>query len=170
MRAAAACALADDVATWVHAATQQLALNDAANQRLLTAAQQHLNQQQRQQQQQQLPPQHAAETSSSNSGQLSDGDAEAACLQSHVTQDVTAAGGGNAPQPMHTSPALLNEDTEVPCLPGQDSGSSPSEAGGSCQPSGDLMTEDKAGVPPYRCCSSGSRSACSSWQEHDEYK
>ena len=42
MRAAAACALGDDVTLWCHTASHQLSLADPANQRLLHAAQCHL--------------------------------------------------------------------------------------------------------------------------------
>ncbi|KAL0019633.1 hypothetical protein WJX77_006506 [Trebouxia sp. C0004] len=42
VRAAAACALGDDVTLWCHTASQQLSLADPANQRLLVAAQRHL--------------------------------------------------------------------------------------------------------------------------------
>lgn len=42
MRAAAACALGDDVALWCHTTAQQLGLADPAKQRLLAAAQHHL--------------------------------------------------------------------------------------------------------------------------------
>ena len=47
VRAAAACALGDDVTLWCHAASQQLNLSDPASQRLLAAAQQHLSAQPR---------------------------------------------------------------------------------------------------------------------------
>jgi len=42
VRAAAACALGDDVTLWCHTASHQLSLADPANQRLLAAARRHL--------------------------------------------------------------------------------------------------------------------------------
>ena len=53
MRAAAACALDDDVVLWCHAITQQLCLTDTANQRLIAAAQRHIAIKNHQQQQEQ---------------------------------------------------------------------------------------------------------------------
>lgn len=46
VRAAAACALGDDIALWCHAITQQLCLTDPANQRVIAAAQRHIASQQ----------------------------------------------------------------------------------------------------------------------------
>lgn len=51
MRAAAACALGDDVALWCHTITQQLCLTDPANQHVIAAAQHHIASKEQQQQQ-----------------------------------------------------------------------------------------------------------------------
>lgn len=89
VRAAAANALADDVALWVFAATEQLNLNSADNQNRLSAAQQHLAKQAQQGTQHGAGPnqhlrstaqQHMThEASSSSSGELIDAQEEAAC-------------------------------------------------------------------------------------------
>ena len=59
VRAAAACAVGDDVTLWCHTASHQLSLSDPANQRLLTAAQRHLAPHQQRQQTQSAPAQPA---------------------------------------------------------------------------------------------------------------
>ena len=59
MRAAAACALGDDVTLWCHTASHQLSLSDPANQRLLTGAQRHLALHHQRQQTQSAPAQPA---------------------------------------------------------------------------------------------------------------
>ena len=51
VRAAAACALGDDVVLWCHAIAQQLCLTDPANQCLIAAAQRHIAAKSQQQQQ-----------------------------------------------------------------------------------------------------------------------
>ncbi|KAL3131265.1 hypothetical protein ABBQ38_000562 [Trebouxia sp. C0009 RCD-2024] len=53
VRAAAACALGDDIALWCHAITHQLLLTQPASQRLLAVAHRHFASQHQQQQQQQ---------------------------------------------------------------------------------------------------------------------
>lgn len=93
VRAAAANALADDVAMWVFAATEQLNLNSADNRNRLSAAQQHLAKQAQQGTQHAAGPnqhlrstaqQHMThEASSSSSGELIDAQEEAACKAAH---------------------------------------------------------------------------------------
>ena len=124
VRAAAACALGDDVALWYHAISQQLNLSDDNNERLLAAAQMHIAAQPKQQLAgqrgacgQDRRAQHGRTDRAPSSGFMTDSDdstdadLEAVCESgpSHRFDAAAQHSQHNLPCPQHASAVLPDQ-------------------------------------------------------------